>query len=154
MYPPHVVEKLSSDLGDIADHHPSVSVLMCDIVGFTDWCSHTPPNRVIECLSAYFQILDDLAEKCGIYKVRRASDHTVSQWLHRIHSKSSLVGPFAIIARQARTEWAFMKMTETHINKTLIVSHARPLTAAPLLPHPHRTNRAGRRRERTPRHVE
>ena len=75
MYPPHVVEKLSSDLGDIADHHPSVSVLMCDIVGFTDWCSHTPPNRVIECLSAYFQILDDLAEKCGIYKVRRRTPH-------------------------------------------------------------------------------
>ena len=74
VYPPHVVEKMSSDLGDIADHHPSVSVLMCDIVGFTDWCSHTPPNRVIECLSAYFQILDDLAEKCGIYKVETIGD--------------------------------------------------------------------------------
>ena len=123
MYPPHVVEKLSSDLGDIADHHPSVSVLMCDIVGFTDWCSHTPPNRVIECLSAYFQILDDLAEKCGIYKVRRANDHAISPMAPS--------NPLEIDSC-----WSLRNYRSPSPNG-MIVSHARPPIAAPLLPHPH-----------------
>ena len=74
VFPPQVVEALKSDLNDIANLHPTVSVLMCDIVGFTAWCADAPPIQVIECLSAYFQVIDDLAEQIGVYKVETIGD--------------------------------------------------------------------------------
>lgn len=74
VFPPKVVEALKSELSDIADLHPSVTVLMCDIVGFTAWCADAPPTQVIECLSAYFQVIDDLAEQIGVYKVETIGD--------------------------------------------------------------------------------
>ncbi len=74
VFPPRVVEALKSELNDIADLHPSVTVLMSDIVGFTAWCADAPPTQVIECLSAYFQVIDDLAEQIGVYKVETIGD--------------------------------------------------------------------------------
>ena len=70
IFPKKVVEALKCDVGDdVAEYHQSVSVLMADIVGFTAWCSEVSPRKVIECLSAYFQVLDDIAESFGVYKV-------------------------------------------------------------------------------------
>ncbi|QDZ17499.1 guanylyl cyclase [Chloropicon primus] len=74
VFPPKVVDALKSELTDIAELHPSVSVLMSDIVGFTAWCADAPPTEVIECLSAYFQVVDDLAEQIGVYKVETIGD--------------------------------------------------------------------------------
>ena len=74
VFPPKVVEALKSELTDIAELHPTVSVLMSDIVGFTAWCADAPPTQVIECLSAYFQVIDDLAEQIGVYKVETIGD--------------------------------------------------------------------------------
>ena len=74
VFPPKVVEALKSELTDIAELHPTVSVLMSDIVGFTAWCADAPPTVVIECLSAYFQVVDDLAEQIGVYKVETIGD--------------------------------------------------------------------------------
>lgn len=74
VFPPKVVEALKSELSDIADLHPSVTVLMSDIVGFTAWCADAPPTQVIECLSSYFQVIDDLAEQIGVYKVETIGD--------------------------------------------------------------------------------
>ena len=75
IFPKEIVEALSCDVGDdVAEHHPSVTVLMSDIVGFTAWCSEVSPTKVIECLSAYFQVIDDLAETFGVYKVETVGD--------------------------------------------------------------------------------
>ena len=74
VFPPKVVEALKSELTDIAELHPTVSVLMSDIVGLTAWCADAPPTVVIECLSAYFQVVDDLAEQIGVYKVETIGD--------------------------------------------------------------------------------
>ncbi|QDZ20242.1 adenylate cyclase [Chloropicon primus] len=75
IFPKKIVEALSCDVGDdVAEHHPSVTVLMSDIVGFTAWCSEVSPTKVIECLSAYFQVIDDLAEMFGVYKVETVGD--------------------------------------------------------------------------------
>ena len=71
VFPSHILEALQTDVGeDIANQHNSVSVLMADIVGFTKWCASVSPVTIIQCLSAYFQILDDIAETLGVYKVR------------------------------------------------------------------------------------
>ena len=75
IFPKKIIEALKCDVGDdVAEHHPSVSVLMADIVGFTAWCSEVSPRKVIECLSSYFQVLDDLAESFGVYKVETVGD--------------------------------------------------------------------------------
>eukprot|EP00217_Crustomastix_stigmatica_P015066 CAMPEP_0183789222 /NCGR_PEP_ID=MMETSP0803_2-20130417/292_1 /TAXON_ID=195967 /ORGANISM="Crustomastix stigmata, Strain CCMP3273" /LENGTH=633 /DNA_ID=CAMNT_0026033385 /DNA_START=266 /DNA_END=2167 /DNA_ORIENTATION=- len=75
VFPEHILSALQCDVGDdIADFHTSVTVLMADIVGFTAWCSETSPKIVIESLSAYFQVLDDLAENLGVYKVETIGD--------------------------------------------------------------------------------
>ena len=75
IFPKKIVEALSCDVGDdVAEHHPSVTVLMSDIVGFTAWCSEVSPTKVIECLSSYFQVIDDLAETFGVYKVETVGD--------------------------------------------------------------------------------
>ena len=75
IFPKKIVEALSCDVGDdVAEHRPSVTVLMSDIVGFTAWCSEVSPTKVIECLSAYFQVIDDLAETFGVYKVETVGD--------------------------------------------------------------------------------
>ena len=75
IFPKKIVEALSCDVGDdVAEQHASVTVLMSDIVGFTAWCSEVSPTKVIECLSAYFQVIDDLAETFGVYKVETVGD--------------------------------------------------------------------------------
>lgn len=75
VFPSHILEALQTDVGeDIANQHNSVSVLMADIVGFTKWCAGVSPVTIIQCLSAYFQILDDIAETLGVYKVETIGD--------------------------------------------------------------------------------
>ena len=75
VFPSHILEALQTDVGeDIANQHNSVSVLMADIVGFTKWCASVSPVTIIQCLSAYFQILDDIAETLGVYKVETIGD--------------------------------------------------------------------------------
>mmetsp|Transcript_27365 Transcript_27365/g.37747 ORF Transcript_27365/g.37747 Transcript_27365/m.37747 type:complete len:694 (+) Transcript_27365:26-2107(+) len=75
VFPLETLEQLQWDLGaEISQHHNEVSVFFSDIVGFTEWCSKHDSSTVIGCLSAYFQILDDLAEICGVYKVETIGD--------------------------------------------------------------------------------
>ena len=75
MFPAHILRALECDVGDdIADFHTSVTVLMSDIVGFTAWCGEVSPKTVIESLSAYFQVLDDIAESLSVYKVETIGD--------------------------------------------------------------------------------
>jgi len=75
VFPADTLPNLVSDVGgDICGTHPSVSVFFSDIVGFTEWSSKVQPANIINCLSAYFQILDDLAERLGVYKVETIGD--------------------------------------------------------------------------------
>eukprot|EP00238_Polyblepharides_amylifera_P014484 CAMPEP_0196594304 /NCGR_PEP_ID=MMETSP1081-20130531/77947_1 /TAXON_ID=36882 /ORGANISM="Pyramimonas amylifera, Strain CCMP720" /LENGTH=528 /DNA_ID=CAMNT_0041918529 /DNA_START=89 /DNA_END=1675 /DNA_ORIENTATION=- len=75
VFPAEALEELQWDLGtEISQSHPSVSVFFSDIVGFTAWSSKVPASTVIGCLSSYFQIMDDLAERRGVYKVETIGD--------------------------------------------------------------------------------
>lgn len=53
MFPRHVIEHmlgdpnlLSSDVGRMANEHPMVTVLFCDVVGFTSMSRHISPAQV------------------------------------------------------------------------------------------------------------
>ena len=79
IFPSHVAARLAADdLTSLSELHASVTVIFADIRGFTKWCSKREADQVIECLSSYFQLLDDAAEKLGVYKVETVGDGYVA----------------------------------------------------------------------------
>lgn len=59
----------------IADHHPSVSILFADLVGFTPLTNILSPNEMVELLNQIFTHFDSLIEKLGVEKIRTIGDN-------------------------------------------------------------------------------
>jgi len=49
--------------------HESISVLCCDLTGFKEWCSTVPSSTAVACVSNYFQVLKDTADRCGVTEI-------------------------------------------------------------------------------------
>jgi class 3 adenylate cyclase/putative methionine-R-sulfoxide reductase with GAF domain len=58
----------------IAERFEDVTVLFADLVGFTQLCRDTPPERVVEVLERLFCAFDALTESSGVEKIKTVGD--------------------------------------------------------------------------------
>jgi len=72
--PRSIATRLRRGESRIADAYPETSVVFCDIASFTPWTARTDPGRVVNVLDDLFSRLDDLAETCGVEKVKTVGD--------------------------------------------------------------------------------
>jgi guanylate cyclase len=72
--PREIAARLKSGERIIADHHPSVSILFADLVGFTPLTNVLSPNEMVELLNEIYSQFDSLIEKHGVEKIRTIGD--------------------------------------------------------------------------------
>lgn len=57
-----------------AEAYSSVSILFSDVVGFTTIGSHITPEELVQLLNELFTLFDDMAEDCGLEKIKTIGD--------------------------------------------------------------------------------
>jgi len=72
--PRPIAERMKNGEVDIAEHHPDVTVLVADLVGFTTLAAHIGPDQVVYLLNEIFSGFDVLAEKHGLEKIKTIGD--------------------------------------------------------------------------------
>ena len=72
--PRPIAERMKRGEVNIADHHPDVTVLVADLVGFTTLTAHIGPDQVVYLLNEIFSGFDVLAEKHGLEKIKTIGD--------------------------------------------------------------------------------
>ncbi|EGD74225.1 NO-insensitive guanylyl cyclase III [Salpingoeca rosetta] len=72
--PPVVASSLARGEIPPAEHYKHVTVLFCDIAGFTNISSEVPATEIMKMLHHLFVKFDDLADKHGCYKVETIGD--------------------------------------------------------------------------------
>ena len=72
--PEEIAARLKNGDQTIADHHPSVSILFADLVGFTPLSSQLSPVEVLELLNEIYSHFDALIEKYSVEKIRTIGD--------------------------------------------------------------------------------
>jgi len=72
--PPTAVGELL-EVGRVASRrHEGVAVLFCDIVGFTAYCESHDPEIVVSQLQALVEEFEDIADRCGLEKIKTIGD--------------------------------------------------------------------------------
>jgi class 3 adenylate cyclase len=72
--PPPVGERLKQAPGVIADRFDAVTVLLADIVGFTELATGIAPEALVGMLNEVFSRFDQLAEQHGLEKIKTIRD--------------------------------------------------------------------------------
>ncbi|MGE4217849.1 MAG: adenylate/guanylate cyclase domain-containing protein [Alphaproteobacteria bacterium] len=72
--PEPIVERMSAGEAGIADRFDTVTVLFCDIVGFTEISSAMTPGMLVANLDKLFRRFDELAVQHGIEKIKTIGD--------------------------------------------------------------------------------
>ena len=72
--PKVIAERMKKGETVIADHHPEVTVLVADLVGFTALATHIAPEQIVSFLNEIFSAFDLLAEKHGLEKIKTIGD--------------------------------------------------------------------------------
>lgn len=72
--PATIADRLKGGEEDIADAFPEVSVLFSDIVGFTEMSARVGAKQVVDMLNEVFGLLDELAIKHGVEKIKTIGD--------------------------------------------------------------------------------
>jgi len=72
--PREIADRLKSGEKIIADHHPSVSILFADLVGFTPLTNILPPTEMVGILNVIYSHFDSLIEKYGVEKIGTIGD--------------------------------------------------------------------------------
>jgi class 3 adenylate cyclase len=72
--PRAIAERMKQGEVNIAEHHPDVSVLLADLVGFTTLAAHIGPEQVVYLLNEIFSGFDLLALKHGLEKIKTIGD--------------------------------------------------------------------------------
>lgn len=72
--PASIAAELREQRGMIAHHHPDVSVLFADIVGFTPWAAEREPGEVIALLERIFSRFDEQVRCLGAEKIKTIGD--------------------------------------------------------------------------------
>jgi class 3 adenylate cyclase len=72
--PDAIADRLKAGETNIAERYESVSVLFADIVGFTNLSMRVPPEELVETLDTIFRLLDGLADRHGIEKIKTIGD--------------------------------------------------------------------------------
>lgn len=73
--PREIAARLKGGEQVIADHHPSVSILFADLVGFTPLTNVLSPNEMVELLNEIYSHFDSLIENYGVEKIRTIGDN-------------------------------------------------------------------------------
>lgn len=74
LLPPAIAIRMKNGETTIAEQHPDVTVLVADLVGFTELCSHISPDQVINLLNEIFCAFDELVWKHGVEKIKTIGD--------------------------------------------------------------------------------
>ena len=72
--PGPIVDRLRAGETVIADHFDEVTILFCDLVGFTALTSRLTPGRVLDLLSGIFSGFDRLAAEFSLEKIKTIGD--------------------------------------------------------------------------------
>jgi guanylate cyclase len=72
--PAPIAARLKHSDAAIADGFSDVTVLFADIVGFTGFSAQIPPAQLVVFLNEIFSLLDGLAERHGIEKIKTIGD--------------------------------------------------------------------------------
>ncbi|MEZ4452645.1 MAG: adenylate/guanylate cyclase domain-containing protein [Nannocystaceae bacterium] len=72
--PRPIANRLKEGQRQIADFFPDVTVLFCDLVGFTRISEQLPPADLVAMLNKIFSMFDLLAEKHGLEKIKTIGD--------------------------------------------------------------------------------
>ena len=72
--PGQIVTRLNGGEAVIADRVDNVSILFCDLVGFTRLASRLAPARLVESLNRIFSSFDAIAAELGIEKIKTIGD--------------------------------------------------------------------------------
>jgi class 3 adenylate cyclase len=54
--------------------HENVAVMFCDIVGFTPYCDHNPPEHVVRYLRQLIETWEEIALRHGVEKIKTIGD--------------------------------------------------------------------------------
>ncbi|MEJ2600101.1 MAG: adenylate/guanylate cyclase domain-containing protein [Anaerolineales bacterium] len=73
--PREIATRLKAGERIIADHHPSVSIMFADLVGFTPLTNQLSPTAMVELLNEIYSHFDSLIEKHGVEKIRTIGDN-------------------------------------------------------------------------------
>lgn len=74
LFPGRVAERLKAGETTVAESHGEATILFSDLVGFTTLTRRLAPGHLVEVLTDYFSILDDLTEKHGVEKIKTVGD--------------------------------------------------------------------------------
>lgn len=72
--PVPIVDRLRRGETVIADHYESVTILFCDLVGFTALASRLRPGAIVSLLNDIFSRFDQLAAEGGLEKIKTIGD--------------------------------------------------------------------------------
>lgn len=72
--PQPIAERMKNEEETIVDHYAQVSVLFCDIVGFTVIASKGKPRQIVSLLNKVFSEFDNLSQKYGVEKIKTIGD--------------------------------------------------------------------------------
>ncbi|MFY2762479.1 adenylate/guanylate cyclase domain-containing protein [Arenimonas sp. MALMAid1274] len=73
--PAAIAQRLKDDPGQpIAERHAEVSVLFCDIVGFTQLAERLPAEQLVDILNRVFTGFDDIVDRHGVEKIKTIGD--------------------------------------------------------------------------------
>ena len=72
--PADAVERLRRGETVIADQYDELTVLFCDVVGFTPLATKLPPADLVDLLNGVFSGFDRLAEEYGLEKIKTIGD--------------------------------------------------------------------------------
>jgi class 3 adenylate cyclase len=72
--PQRIVDRLAAGETLIADRHEAVSVLFCDVVGFTEISARLAPAMLINALNQLFSGFDAICERTGVEKIKTVGD--------------------------------------------------------------------------------
>ena len=72
--PKPIAERMKNGETNIADSHPDVTVLVADLVGFTNLSAHIGPEQIVQLLNEIFSAFDLLAGKHGLEKIKTIGD--------------------------------------------------------------------------------
>lgn len=74
LFPPRIARVLKSGEKVEAESHGEATVLFSDLVGFTALANKLAPGHLLEVLNDYFSMLDHLAEKHKVEKIKTIGD--------------------------------------------------------------------------------
>jgi class 3 adenylate cyclase len=72
--PDPIAERLMGGASHIADGYSDVTVLFADLAGFTEFSTSVSPRTLVKVLNRVFSAFDDVAEGCGVQKIKTIGD--------------------------------------------------------------------------------